>query len=155
QVRFHLVNASSVGVRFTLTGPGGLVLFSGLAGDSDPVTLTASGQYALTAYTLPQVTASYSFAMIANASTPLTAGVPYQGHLTGSGQYQLFQVNLTSPGPLHFVLNDASAADRNELYVRYGSPPTRGVYTDRSAGGGQASQDVMVPLATPGTWYVL
>jgi len=39
QIRFDLVNASSSGIVFDLTGPSGWTGFSGISGDSDLITL--------------------------------------------------------------------------------------------------------------------
>ena len=86
--------------------------------------------------------------------TSLTPGIPYQGTLTGSGQAQLFVFNVASSAPLFASLRDSSPGDQNELYAKFGSPPTRETY-DYGANGAGSSQSLLVPSADAGTWYVL
>src|SRR5207244_2727489 len=52
QVMFDWINASAPAIHFQLTGPGGFSGFSGLTGDSGPVTLPADGTYVLEASAL-------------------------------------------------------------------------------------------------------
>ena len=56
--------------------------------------------------------------------------------------------------PLRIDLDDSAAGNRNELYVRLGTPPTRSDSQYQSAAPA-ADQRVVVPLAAPGDWYVL
>src|SRR5207249_1261524 len=56
--------------------------------------------------------------------------------------------------PLRFDLDDSAAGNRNELYVRQGTPPTRSEAQYQSAAPA-ADQRVVVPLAAPGDWYAL
>ena len=46
-------------------------------------------------------------------------------NIAGSGQSQLFQLNVPQAQQLVISLTDNNTADRNEIYVSQGSPPTR------------------------------
>ena len=52
-------------------------------------------------------------------------------------------------------LNDSTNSDSNELYLRFGSPPTREDYDYRYSDASAADQSILVPKAAIGTWYVL
>ena len=52
-------------------------------------------------------------------------------------------------------LKDVSSADHNEVYVKYGAAPTRADYQFRYSNVAAANQQVLVPSAAPGTWYIL
>jgi len=155
QVRFDFLNSASSQFRFDLSGPAGFVGFSGLSTTSDPVTLPTSGSYILTAYTVQGATGAYTFRLDEMSETDLAIGTSYQGSLVGSGQAQLFKIDVTQSQGLLVVLQDPSSADQNELYLRYGAPPTRSDYQFRFSNGAAADQQVLVPSATPGSWYAL
>ena len=53
------------------------------------------------------------------------------------------------------TLEYASSIDQGELYLEYGAPPTRADYQFHSSSLGTANQQIVVPSAAPGTWYVL
>ncbi len=154
QVQFHLVSAVP-GIAFRLTGPGGFAGFDGLQGDSALVTLSVSGNYVLTAYGLGGQTGNYAFRLAQTSQTDLTLGTPYNGTLAGSGQAQLFRVDVPAGEFLHVTLNDSTSADSNEVYIKFGLPPTRSDFDYRYAAVGSANQDVWALNSAPGTWYVL
>ena len=154
QVQFHLVSAAP-GIAFRLTGPGGFVGFDNLQGDSPLVTLSASGNYVLTAYGLGGQTGNYAFRLWQTSQTDLALDTPYNGTLAGSGQAQLFRVNVPAGEFLHVTLNDSTSADSNEVYIKFGLPPTRSDFDYRYSAVGSANQDVWALNSTPGTWYVL
>src|SRR5262249_36997447 len=93
QVSVHVLGAAP-GVDFDLTGPGGAVVFRGLTADSGPVTLPATGIYALTAHAASGQGGAYAFSLEPIGQTVLTLGTPYNGTLAGSGQAQLFRVDV-------------------------------------------------------------
>jgi RHS repeat-associated protein len=154
QLQFHMVNAST-GIYFELTGPGGFVGFSGLHDDSPPITLPSSGSYVVTAYGVGGQMGSYAFRLMQTLPTDLALNTPYQGTLVGSGQMQLFRVVVPSEKQLCIRLDDTSDADQNHLYAKFGSPPTRADYGYRSERLASADQQILVPLAAPGVWYIL
>jgi RHS repeat-associated protein len=155
QVRFDLINASTSGIVFDLVGPDGWTGFRDLAGDSELVTLPASGAYVLTARGTAEQTGSYAFRLVETVQVDLALGTPFAGTSVGSGQAQLFRVTLPEASPLLVTLDDSSANNRNELYAKLGSPPTRGDYHYRFSTPASADQTILVPMATPGTWYIL
>jgi RHS repeat-associated protein len=151
QVQLHIIAASNPGIQFGLTGPGGFVGFSGLTSDSPPVTLPITGDYTLTVASAQQQAGAYAF----DLETPpiaLTLGTPLTEPLAGSGQTELFQVSVPTGSPLEVAIRDPGA-DQNQIYLKFGAPPTRGDYDDVSATS--ANQAIIVPEAAPGTWYVL
>src|SRR5207248_2574462 len=60
-----------------------------------------------------------------------------------------------SASPMQVVLIDPQGADRNEVYVRLGVPPTRSDDQYRSSDPASAVQRVTVASATAGPWYIL
>ncbi|MBI5758610.1 MAG: hypothetical protein HZA46_08840, partial [Planctomycetales bacterium] len=155
QFQFDLVNAASSGIAFDLKGPGGVVLFSRLTGDSDLKTIVTPGNYTLTVYSTGSNAGAYSFRLLETTQTDLTLGTVYHGSLSGSGQAQLFRVSVPATQVLTVQLDDSTAADHNELYAKFGSPPTRSDYDVRFSSSATADQKLLVPVATAGTWYVL
>jgi RHS repeat-associated protein len=154
-VRFDLLNGSSPGLRFDLTGPNGYVGFQGLAGSSDLLTLPTAGTYVLRAYVTGTQTGAYTVRIRQTAVIPLQLGTPYHGQLEGSAEALLFQVNVPASRALQVDLSDNTAADHNEVYVKLGAPPTRADYQFRSGNDASANQQVLVPSAAPTTWYIL
>jgi RHS repeat-associated protein len=100
-------------------------------------------------------TGAYAFQLVQTTQTNLALGTPYQGTLTGSGQYELFVVNVPTVEPFLVNLADSNSSDQNELYLKYGAPPTRSVYDYRYSNLSAANQQVLVPSAATGTWYIL
>jgi RHS repeat-associated protein len=154
QVQFHLVNAAP-GILFRLTGPGGCIGFDGLHGDSPLVNLPSSGSYVLTAYGSGGQTGSYAFSLTQTSQTDLILDTPYNGTLTGSGQAIVFRVDVPAGKYLRVTLVDSTSTDSNELYLKFGLPPTRASYDARYSTAGSANQDVWALRSAPGTWFVL
>jgi YD repeat-containing protein len=152
QVQFQLMNAASPSLQFSLTGPNGYAGFTGLNASSGLLTLPASGTYTLGVG--GGATGAYAFELVQTVQTSLALGTPYQGVLAGSGQAQLFAVNVPSSELLFVSLQDTSSNDDNEMYIKFGSPPTREDFAFDANGGGP-SQSLVVPSAAGGTWYVL
>ena len=154
QVQLHVVNSSG-GVEFDLSGPGGYTAFTDLSSDSSLITLPSTGSYVLTAHGNGAAGGAYAIALEQTSVTNLTLGTPYSGTLAGSGQAQLFAVNVPATQALFVTLQDSSQSNVNEIYAKLGSPPTRGDYDYRFANGVSANQQLLVPSAAPGTWYIL
>src|SRR5262249_42050455 len=131
QVQFDLVNSSSPAVRFSLSGPTGFAGFTDIPGDSSLVNLTASGTYSLTARGTGGDGGAYAFRMLETSQVDLTPGTPYAGTLAGSGQAQLFRVIVPTAQSLAVHLDDSTNSDGNELYAKFGTPPTRSDYDYR------------------------
>ena len=62
---------------------------------------------------------------------------------------------MPASDPLMVVLDDAATNNVNELYLKFGSPPTRGDYDFIFANPAAADQEILIPTAFAGTWYVL
>jgi len=156
QIRLDLIDESYSGIVFELAGPDGWTGFSDLSGDSDLITLPASGAYVLTAYDESgHYGENYAFRLLETQQTTLALDVIHEGTLAGSGQAQLFRVTVLETKPMLIALDDASSENHNELYVRYGAPPTRGHFDYRSSTPAAADQEILVAPATVGEWYVL
>jgi len=154
QVKFDLLSKSPASVFFKLEGPAGFVGFQDTTGDSDLINLPASGSYTLTAYGRTGQDGAYGFAMQLTSVTSLAPGVLHNGTWAGSGQAQIFSLPVTTISPLLLALSDSDASHRAEVYIRFGSPPTRQIY-DFAVKGKGANHDLMIPSATAGTWYIL
>ena len=155
QVRFRFINASTSGITYSLAGPNGYVAFTDAGADSTLITLPAAGGYTLVAHSLIGATGSYAFRVEQTAVTAVTLNALYSGSLAaGGGQAQLYQVDVPSVQVLSVTLADAATAGHTELYVRFGSPPTRETF-DYAASGAGRSQSVVVPSASPGSWFIL
>ena len=152
QITFNMLAAQNSSIRFDLTGPGSYVGFTGASTSSDLITLPISGTYTISASGGP---GAYAFRLDETSLTDLTLETPYQGTLVGDGDAQLFRVDITQTEPFLVALQDASAADHDEVYLKLGSPPTRSTYDYRQTGTASATDIVLVPSAAPGTWYVL
>jgi hypothetical protein len=85
----------------------------------------------------------------------LQLGHPLPGSLPASGARRYYRLDLASDASLRFVLDDANNIGSNELYVRFGAPPTRSTYDFRYSTSLAADQLVRVPEAQPGAYYVL
>ena len=86
---------------------------------------------------------------------PLTLGTPVTETISGSGQSQYFQLNVTQPGTILLTLQDTASGDENELYANYGIVPTPRHFHPWFATGASASQQLSIPATVPGTYYVL
>ncbi|MEZ6131916.1 MAG: cadherin domain-containing protein [Planctomycetaceae bacterium] len=155
QVNFHLINADTPEITFSLTGPGGFEGFVDINDDSPLLTLPENGTYELIAHSNTGAVGNYAFTMFLSSLTDIVANTVYDGTFAGSGQAQMFTVNVGTPGlPLSVLLNDADTANHNELYVQFNQPPTRQTFDYGTAGSG-SSQRHIIPAAPAGLWYIL
>ena len=106
QVKFLLKAESATGLNFSLTGPNGFTGFTNITGSSALVTLPTSGTYTLTAQGTGGATGNFAFEVAQTSQTTLTLGTPYSGTFAGSGQPQLFAVNVPAAAPLSIQLTD-------------------------------------------------
>src|SRR5207249_1922116 len=106
---------------FKLSGPNGWVGFNNLTGDSDLINLPANGSYLLEVESVGPGSGSYAFRLEELTQTQLTLGVPLQGSLAGSGQAQLFKVNVPEGNPLRISFDDAANSDMVEVYAKLGA----------------------------------
>ncbi len=156
QVEFSLINAAAPGIAFDLSGPNGWVGFSNLVTSSGLVTLPYDGNYALTAFgTGGAYGFAYTFELVQTAETNLAVGSTFSGSFVGNGQAQLIAVNLTNGSPLLITLNNAGANNVTELYAQLGSPPTRGTFGYESIHPASPNQQILIPNANGGTYYIL
>jgi RHS repeat-associated protein len=153
-VKFSLVNAESSGLQFDLSGPNGFSA-TGLSNTTAALALNTPGAYAITVHGTQQQIGAYAFRLEQTAVAQLNLGTPLTVNIAGSGQSQLFQLNVPQSQQLIVSLTDATAADRNEVYVSQGSPPTRADYQFKFETPASANQRVSIPSAGAGTWYVL
>src|SRR5207237_2545256 len=114
-----------------------------------------TGAYTLNVQGLNGATGNYSFVLnpTTQASVPLNSSI--NGTLVGSGQAQLFTINVPTAQTLTVSLNDQSVADSNEMYLRFGTAPTRETFDDRYSAASAPDQSIFVAHAPAGTWYVL
>jgi RHS repeat-associated protein len=160
EVQFNLVSDRNPAVVFDLTGPNGYVAFSGQTSSSGPISLPSSGSYVVRAYSTQGQTGAYAFHLDNLTVTTLTLNTQHGGQFAGSGQAQLFQVTAPGGQPLVVNFQDQNSGDVNELYVKFGAPPTRADYQYRGVAltdqvSGLPDLVASVPLAAPGTWYIL
>jgi len=154
QVQLHVVAAANPGIQFDLTGPGGFTGFTGLTADSPSVTLPTSGTYTLTVRAGGGQPGAYAFEL-QSSPIDLALGTAFQEPLAGSGQSQLFRVQMADASPLLIDLQDGDTGDENEVYAKFGAPPTRADYDCRFSAPASANQLLTVPMAPAGTWYIL
>ena len=154
-LNFKLLNAENSNIQFDLTGPNGFTAFSNQTSSANNITLPTTGSYAVTVYTTQRQTGAYAFRLDTVSVTSLTLGTLFTGVLAGGTQSQFFKVNLAQSQQLNIKLTDSSSTDRNEVYASFGAAPTRSNFRYRSSTPASADQQVNVPSAAPGDWYVL
>ena len=156
QIQFDLINVSAPGIAFDLTGPNGWIGFSNLTSSSGLVTLPYSGAYSITAFsTGGAYDIAFAFELVQTAETNLAPGGTFTGTFAGNGQPQLLAVAVTNSGPLLITLNNSGANNSTELYVQLGSPPTRGAFGYESITPNSPNQQILIPSAPAGTYYIL
>ncbi len=156
QVRLENIKMSAPGIVFDLVGPDGWAGFRGISEESELITLPESGKYSLIArYTGEGSNRGYSCRLQETAVTDIAPNTVYQGNFVGSGQAQLFKIELSESTPMNIILDDSASNNSNEMYVKFGLPPTRKDYDYRSENIASSDQQVMIPMATAGEWYVL
>lgn len=96
------------------------------------------------------------FAVATDLLVPrLADAVPFTGRFSRNGDQQYFRIDVPAGQNLFVRLDDADDQGANEIYLRFGALPTRGVYDYRADAQGSADQELLIPAATAGTWYVL
>src|SRR5262249_5634868 len=127
-----------------------------LGADSGLVSLPTTGTYTLTASgTGGTYGGFYAFRLNVTTQTDLALGATYTGSLPGNGSAQIFRVAVPQGGPMLVRLDDQSTTNPDELYAKFGPPPTRSDFDERFGSPASADQTLLVPRATPGTWYFL
>src|SRR5207248_2685291 len=99
---------SASGLSFGLTGPNGFSGFTNITSSSSLVTLPTAGTYTLTAQGTGGAIGNFTFEMAQTAQTQLSLGALFNGTFVGSGQPQLFTVNVPSALPMAIRLFDAN-----------------------------------------------
>lgn len=155
QIQLRSLAMSSPDLRYRLLGPDEWVGFNDLADDSELVNLPSSGDYVLEVYSAGKSSPQYSFQLVESTPSSLTLGVPYTGTLNGNGEARIFRLEVGESTPLLITLDGLNDSDRNELYVRFDEPPTRELSQYRAAIAGQSDQQIVIPSASPGIWYIL
>lgn len=85
----------------------------------------------------------------------LTDAVPLTGNLSGDGDEQYFRIDVPAGQNLLIRLDDADNQGANEVYVRFGALPTRSTFDFQATTPGSADQQLLIPAAAPGTYYIL
>jgi len=85
----------------------------------------------------------------------LTNAVPFAGTFTGNGDEHYFRIDVPAGQNLLIRLNGVDNLGASEVYVRFGALPTRGTFDYRAATPGSADQQLLIPAAAPGTYYIL
>jgi RHS repeat-associated protein len=154
-VQFHLINETSPSIVFSLVAPDGSTVMNDVSADSAVLTLPISGTYALVAHSDGGQAGSYAFRLFDLTVHDLTLGSLYSGSLVADAQGILFRVNVPVTEALTVHFRDSTTSDADSLYAQFGVAPTRGdyEYTDSPAAGG--GQNIFIPSAAAGTWYVL
>jgi YD repeat-containing protein len=156
QVHVTLINASAPGIAFTLRGPNGWVGFGNATSDSGLVTLPSSGSYVISAYTLSSTPdLDYAFKVEETQPIEMVLGEAFTGQFVGSGQAQLFRIDLSGNQPFRISLQNVATNNRVELYAGFGQSPTRGSFTFGDAQGPGANREITVDAGYSGTYYVL
>ncbi len=156
EVRLDLKNASTFGLQFSLKGPNGWIGFTNLSDDSELIVLPTSGAYTLIARAGNDTyDVDYTFVLEEVSQTEMTFETFSSGELIGNGQAQLFRIVNTNTSPTQISLWLSNSTSRVEIYVRLGAPPTRGIYDYRYEGASASLENVLIPTAAPGEWYIL
>ncbi|GAB4152235.1 MAG: hypothetical protein Fur0021_16770 [Candidatus Promineifilaceae bacterium] len=86
--------------------------------------------------------------------TPLTLGQPISDTL-GTGELRFYRVEVDADQTLLITLDSSAASAANELYVRHGSVPSRGVFDYSFSAPLAADQSVLVPFTEAGVYYIM
>lgn len=155
-LNFDLLNICGFGVAFDLVGPNGWTGFTELANDTNLITLPQSGNYTLTAHGVgASYDINYAFKLTGTDPTDLPFNTNFTGQLIGSGQAQIFRIAVSNIGPIHITFLNSGIGNHVELYASFGTAPTRGVFDFQSSDISGANQDIFIPCAVFGTYYVL
>ena len=93
--------------------------------------------------------------VVAQGVTPLSLGVPVDSALKNNGDAHYYQVNVGAGEHLSVVLDSASGDDYNELYISYGSLPSREEYDDKYSHSNKPDQAVEIASTQAGYYYVM
>lgn len=85
----------------------------------------------------------------------LTNAAPFSSSLSGDGDEKYFRIDVPAGENLLIRLDDADNQGANEIYVRFGALPTRGTFDFRAATPGSVDQQLLIPAAAPGTYYIM
>ena len=85
----------------------------------------------------------------------LAVDTPLVGTFDFAGQSKYYRVEVDAGDHLFVSLDDLNDAGYNELYIKYGSAPSRSDYDARYSANLAADQIVEIPNAFAGTYYVL
>ena len=96
-----------------------------------------------------------TFQLVQTPQADLTLGVAHNGAFVASGQAQLFRFEAPGSLPLFVQLDDSSSENQNELYLKFGAPPTRGDFDYGSSTMTDADQRLTVTRGAPGAWFIL
>jgi len=156
QVSLDVISNPDKSIYFDLVGPNDWVGFSAITDDSELYTLPETGVYTIIVYKVIESTdLLYSFKLKETAQTDLTLEVPYNGTFPGDNYSHLFKIEINDGKPLIVYLDDASNLNVSELYIKFGTPPTRGDFDCKSTPSSGSDKKIIIPIATDGTWYVL
>jgi len=153
-LRFHWINSNSPFIRFSLTGPDGWVGFEDINTDSEVLVTPTAGEYVLEAISHEGVAGNYAFTMARLNAIELTLGEPYAGSLLGTGEAQMFAVELTEPSPLTIYF-DGSDVNKVQVFARVHAPATRQQFDSRNENKDSLENVTSITFAAPGTWYIL
>jgi RHS repeat-associated protein len=154
-IRLDVAPGTNPRIKFSLRGPLGEDVFTSISSTSEVFRLPSTGEYTLTVQGEGDQTGGYGFTIRRDALRTLPLNGAVQGEIAGSGGSMLYRLDVTSAKPLQIALDDLQADNRNEIYVRYGSAPTRQTFDYRFENEASADQRVSIPRAQAGTWYVL
>ncbi|MCC7339273.1 MAG: hypothetical protein IT422_29625, partial [Pirellulaceae bacterium] len=155
QVRLDLLDRDSPHVKVDLLGPNGWVGFESLTSESDLINLPANGSYTLrTSRSAGLSSTDYVMRLARISRDRVELGQTIKKPIFQTGQAQLFEIHVGDALPLQLNLADSSELNRHSIYVRFGQSPTR-VDFDYRTTLPSAQQQLIVPRAYPGTWYVL
>ena len=152
---------SSFAPQLDLYSPNGTLLNSFFASTTATLTNVAPslGTYTVIARThnLPYV-GTYQVRLDKfppDGGATLTLGSSVTNHFGASGDRAYFVVEVPPGGHLHLTLDDLDNLGINEIYARRGAIPTAGAYDYRFSIQGGADQEIFVPDAGPGPWYIM
>lgn len=85
----------------------------------------------------------------------LAAGAPVQNDIAANGDFQYYALTLDTAGPLILSLSHTGVGNRIELFASRTLLPSRGAHEFGDASGPGANRELLIPWASPGTWYIL
>lgn len=155
QVAFDHLASNGSAIGFDLNGPNEWSGFTGITNDSPLITLPESGNYILTARGLnAQWGGEYAFELNQTPQQDLMFGEDVIGEFSGGGQAMLYRLDVDTATPVSIFLDDTSATNSNELYLKRGAPPTRSDF-DFSSIAPSADQRITIGNLPTGSWFVL